>query len=62
LLQAKNVLFCLKNNGLAKEPDHTPADSLYKNDIPILYAITQDRCLEPGEELSAPRIGNSSAT
>jgi hypothetical protein len=30
---AKNVLFCLKNIGLAKEPDHTPALFRKQNDI-----------------------------
>jgi hypothetical protein len=31
--EAKNVLFCLKNIGLAKEPAHTPALFLKQNDI-----------------------------
>jgi hypothetical protein len=33
--EAKNVLFCLKNIGLAKEPDHTPALFLKQNDIVV---------------------------
>jgi hypothetical protein len=32
---AKNVLFCPKNIGLAKEPDHTPALFLKQNDIAV---------------------------
>jgi hypothetical protein len=42
--EAKNVLFCLKNIGLAKEPDHTPALFLKQNDIAVDKGITQDRC------------------
>jgi hypothetical protein len=33
--EAKNVLFCLKNIGLAKEPDHTSALFHKQNDIAV---------------------------
>jgi hypothetical protein len=33
--EAKNVLFCLKNIGLAKEPGHTSALFLKQNDIAV---------------------------
>jgi len=31
--KAKNILFCLKNIGLAKKPGHTSALFLKQNDI-----------------------------
>jgi hypothetical protein len=33
--EAKNVLFCLKNIGLAKERDHTPTLFRKQNDIVV---------------------------
>jgi len=49
--EAKNVLFCLKNVGLAKEPGHTPAPFLKQNDIVVdwKYHSRQMR-------LSPPRV------
>jgi hypothetical protein len=49
----QNVLFCIKNVGLAKEPDHNWLLSFEKNDIAYrLNATMKDRCRREGEELS----------